>query len=107
MEYSLFNEQEKLGDIVYVDLPDVGLKLAKEGEILILDELLMKFIAPEDVLGSVESVKAVGDVYAPVGGTVTEVNEELLSSPELINKDPHGKGVCVLCHLLSTETFIQ
>ena len=45
-----------------------------------------------EVFGAVESVKAVSDLYSPISGTVEEVNEELLDSPELINADPYGKG---------------
>ena len=65
--------QEELGDIVYVDLPKVGTAI-EQGK----------------SLGSVESVKAVSDVYCPVGGEVTEVNGTLTDKPELLNSDPHG-----------------
>lgn len=65
--------QHELGDIVYVDLPKVGTKL-EAGK----------------TLGSVESVKAVSDVYAPVGGEVTEINTALAEGPETLNSDPHG-----------------
>lgn len=65
--------QHELGDIVFVDLPKVGVQLTK-GE----------------SLGSVESVKAVSDIYSPVTGEVTEVNELLTASPEKLNEDPHG-----------------
>ncbi len=67
--------QEALSDIVYVELPSVGDSF-KQGE----------------AFASVESVKAAAEVYLPVGGTITEVNEELSSSPETVNKDPHGAG---------------
>ncbi len=67
--------QEELGDIVFVELPAVGTVLAKAA-----------------TLGVVESVKAVSDVYAPVGGTVTSVNADLTSKPETINEDPYGAG---------------
>ena len=67
-----FHAQEELGDIVYVDLPKPGAQLAKG-----------------DSFGSVESVKAVSDIYAPVGGEVLEANELLTSSPEKLNEDPH------------------
>jgi glycine cleavage system H protein len=65
--------QHELGDIVYVDLPKVGasVELGKS-------------------LGSVESVKAVSDIYSPVSGEVVEVNETLGQSPEKLNQDPHG-----------------
>lgn len=65
--------QEELGDIVYVDLPKVGATLAQGKS-----------------LGSVESVKAVSDVYSPVSGEVTEVNTTLADKPESLNQDPHG-----------------
>jgi glycine cleavage system H protein len=64
--------QEALGDIVFVDLPKVGAE-----------------IAAGKTFGSVESVKAVSDLYAPASGTVTEVNADLATAPENINKDAH------------------
>ena len=65
--------QESLGDIVFVDLPKPGTELSAG-----------------KTFGSVESVKAVSDLYAPASGTVTEINSELATSPENINKDAHG-----------------
>jgi len=65
--------QESLGDIVFVDLPKSGAEITKG-----------------KTFGSVESVKAVSDLYAPASGTVAEVNGELATAPEKINKDPHG-----------------
>lgn len=65
--------QEQLGDIVYVELPEVGAQVTKD-----------------DPFGVVESVKAVSDVFAPVSGTVMEVNGPLADSPETINEDPYG-----------------
>lgn len=67
--------QEALGDVVFVDLPSVGVCL-KAGE----------------SLGVVESVKAISDLYAPCAGTVKRVNENLFAAPELINDDPYGEG---------------
>ena len=67
--------QSELTDVVYVEPPPVG-KVVKAGE----------------VLGVVESVKAVSEVFAPFGGRVVEVNKELETSPELVNNDPYGKG---------------
>ena len=67
--------QDALGDVVFVDLPEVGRSYAK-GE----------------VAGVVESVKAAADVYMPIAGEVTEVNEELRADPSLANSDPIGKG---------------
>ena len=65
--------QESLGDIVFVDMPKVGtdISLGKS-------------------FGTVESVKAVSDLFAPASGTITEVNNELATSPEKVNKDAHG-----------------
>src|ERR1700719_1329455 len=65
--------QDSLGDIVFVDLPKVGTELAAG-----------------KTFGSVESVKAVSDLYAPASGTVTDVNGELATAPEKINKDAHS-----------------
>jgi glycine cleavage system H protein len=65
--------QEALGDIVFVELPKVGAELAAGKG-----------------FGTVESVKAVSDLYAPATGTVTETNADLATSPENVNKDPHG-----------------
>ena len=67
--------QNQLGDVVYVELPKVG----------------DKFEASEP-FGSVESVKAVSEIYMPLGGSVIEVNESLNDSPEQVNEDPYGDG---------------
>ena len=67
--------QDALGDVVFVDLPEVG-----------------KSFAQKDVAGVVESVKAAADVYMPVTGEIVEVNEELRNDPALANSDPLGKG---------------
>lgn len=67
--------QRELGDIVFVELPAVGTKV-KQG----------------DNLATVESVKSVSDVYAPISGEVIAVNDALESAPETVNKDPHGAG---------------
>lgn len=67
--------QKQLGDVVYVELPAVG-----------------KALDVHQTIGVVESVKAVSDVYAPVAGEVTAVNEGLNNTPETLNQDPHGKG---------------
>lgn len=67
--------QEQLGDITYVDLPAVGTKLVAGKE-----------------FGSIESVKAASDMYSPVSGSVTAVNEALEGSPEFVNKAPYGDG---------------
>jgi glycine cleavage system H protein len=67
--------QNQLGDVVYVELPKVGDKF----------EAAVPF-------GSVESVKAVSEIYMPVAGSVTEINQALSDSPELVNSDPYGDG---------------
>jgi glycine cleavage system H protein len=71
--------QESLGDIVFVELPKVGSELVAG-----------------KTFGTVESVKAVSDLYAPATGTVTEVNGELATSPEKVNKDAHGSWMLKL-----------
>jgi glycine cleavage system H protein len=67
--------QEALGDVVYVELPDIGQKLEEGGEAAV-----------------VESVKAASDVYAPISGTVVAVNEDLEEAPEKVNESPFGEG---------------
>ncbi len=67
--------QKHLGDVVYVELPAVGTKLAVH-----------------QTIGSIESVKAVSEVFSPVSGEVIETNAGLTDAPETINQDPHGKG---------------
>jgi glycine cleavage system H protein len=74
--------QNELGDIVYVDLPRAGARI-EQGK----------------SLGSVESVKAVSDIYSPVSGEVTEVNHALADAPETLNSDPHGAGWLVKIRL--------
>jgi len=74
--------QNELGDIVYVDLPKVGAHL-EQGK----------------SLGSVESVKAVSDIYSPVSGEVVEINPELADHPEKLNSDPHGAAWLVKIRL--------
>jgi len=78
--------QHELGDIVYVDLPKVGATIAKGG-----------------ALGSVESVKAVSDIYSPVSGDVTEVNQALADKPEQLNEDPHGDAWLIKVKLSSPD----
>jgi glycine cleavage system H protein len=67
--------QSQLGDVVFLELPSVGRKLAAR-----------------ETFGVVESVKAASDLYSPVAGSITAVNEKLSSKPELINADPYGEG---------------
>lgn len=92
-----FHAQSELGDIVYVDLPKVGAQL----------EVGKSF-------GSVESVKAVSDIYSPVEGEVIETNDVLASAPEKLNEDPHGAAWLIkvkvakgtdLSHLLSAAGY--
>ena len=70
-----FHAQKELGDIVYVDLPKPGARIQQS-----------------KTIGSVESVKAVSDIYTPVSGEVVEVNGLLAESPEILNQDPYGAG---------------
>lgn len=67
--------QEELGDIVFVELPEIGQSFGKGAE-----------------FGTVESVKAVAELYMPVGGEITGINEELENRPDLVNEDPYGRG---------------
>jgi glycine cleavage system H protein len=67
--------QSQLGDVVFLELPSAGRKLASR-----------------ETFGVVESVKAASDLYAPVAGRITAVNEKLAAKPELINSDPYGEG---------------
>jgi glycine cleavage system H protein len=76
--------QGELGDIVYVELPEVG-----------------KQVEAGDTLGTIESVKAVSEVYAPLSGTVTETNPRLNEKPELVNHDPQGDGW--ICRMKPTD----
>ncbi len=78
--------QKELGDIVYVDLPKVGAHI-EQGK----------------SLGSVESVKAVSDIYSPVSGEVTEVNESLAQAPEKLNQDPHGAAWLIKLRLSAPD----
>lgn len=67
--------QDALGDIVYVDLPEVGAK-----------------VEAREIVAEVESTKSVGEIYAPVAGTIAAVNTALDETPELVNRDPYGAG---------------
>jgi glycine cleavage system H protein len=71
--------QEQLGDVVFVELPKVGAKVTQHKG-----------------FGVVESVKAVSDLFAPLSGTVVEVNAELPNAPEVVNQDPYGRGWMIL-----------
>jgi glycine cleavage system H protein len=71
--------QKQLGDVVYLELPEVGRAFSKG-----------------DVFGTIESVKAVSELYAPVSGEVVEVNADLAQRPESVNSDPHGAWMIVM-----------
>jgi glycine cleavage system H protein len=71
--------QKQLGDVVYVELPEVGTRVA-QGE----------------SFGTIESVKAVSELFAPVSGEIVEVNTALKNTPELVNSDPHGTWMVVI-----------
>ena len=78
--------QQELGDIVYVDLPKVG-----------------THVEAGKSLGSVESVKAVSDIYSPVSGEIVEINDSLADAPEKLNTDPHGDAWLVKIKLTRLE----
>lgn len=80
--------QKELGDVVFVELPTVGSQLEAADE-----------------LGSIESVKAVSELFAPVSGEVVEVNEALKDKPELVNTDPYGDGWMVKVKLSDPSEF--
>jgi glycine cleavage system H protein len=77
--------QDALGDVVFVDLPKVGASVSAGGTI-----------------GEVESTKSVSEIYSPVAGTVTAVNESLSSTPESVNADPYGVGW--ICEVTTTSS---
>ena len=82
--------QQELGDIVYVDLPKVGATVEKGKS-----------------LGSVESVKAVSDIYSPVSGEVIEINESLTTKPEKLNEDPHGAAWLIKVRMSNPDEIKQ
>jgi glycine cleavage system H protein len=67
--------QDKLGDVVFIEVDDAGTQLKQH-----------------EKFGTVESVKSVSDLFSPVGGKITEINEDVIAHPEFINKDPYGKA---------------
>ena len=81
--------QKELGDIVYVDLPRVGTKVEQA-----------------KVMGSVESVKAVSDLYSPVSGEVIEINDALSTAPEKMNESPHGDGWLIKIRLSASDELV-
>lgn len=91
--------QSELGDVVFVELPEVG-----------------QVFDAGDEIGTIESVKAVAEVYTPVAGEVVEINEDVTEDPEVINEDPHGDGWLIkvrfssssdLKELMSAEAYGQ
>ncbi len=82
--------QDALGDVVFVNLPEVG------------DD-----VTAEEAFGDVESVKAVSDLISPVTGTVVEINEDLLDSPELLNEDPYGAWLIKVEEIADTEELLD
>lgn len=82
--------QDALGDVVFVNLPEVG------------DDA-----AAGEAFGDVESVKAVSDLISPVSGTVCEVNEDLLDQPELLNEDPYGTWIIKVENVTATEELLD
>jgi glycine cleavage system H protein len=74
--------QDALGDVVFVQIPDVGTTLAQG-----------------DSFSEVESTKSVSDIYAPVSGTIAEVNQELADAPQRVNEDPYGDGWLVVIEM--------
>jgi glycine cleavage system H protein len=82
--------QKELGDVVFVELPEVGTSIDITG-----------------TLGVVESVKAVSDLYAPVSGTIVEANTILEDQPELVNASPYGQGWMVVIETVHPEEFQQ
>ena len=80
--------QDQLGDIVYFELPKVGDDVAHLGK-----------------MGEVESVKAVSDLFSPIDGVVTEINEKLLDHPELVTEDPFGEGWLIKATIADAATL--
>lgn len=78
---------EQLGDVVFVELPEVGTEYQKN-----------------EVFATVESVKAASEIYMPVSGTVTAINENIVATPELLNEDPHGNGWLVKIDSAADDT---
>ena len=81
---------EKLGDVVFVDLPTVGAT-----------------VASGRVVGEIESTTSVGELFAPVDGTVTEVNSAVVASPELVNSDPFGEGWLIKVSFTELPTLLS
>ena len=82
--------QDQLGDIVYVDLPEIGATITQF-----------------EKMGEIESVKAVSDLYSPVSGEVAAVNQAVIAKPELVNGDPHGEGWLLEVRLTNADDLDQ
>jgi glycine cleavage system H protein len=82
--------QEELGDVVYVELPQIGRTVETSG-----------------TFGVVESVKAVSDLYAPLSGTIIEANTKLEDEPELVNRSPYGEGWMIVMETTNLEEWQQ
>jgi glycine cleavage system H protein len=80
--------QDELGEVVFVEMPEAG-----------------QVFEAHDEIGTIESVKAVAEIYTPVKGEVVEVNESLNDAPEQINEDPHGKGWLAKIRFASADEF--
>ncbi len=81
---------DKLGDVVFVDLPDVGSP-----------------VASGTVVGEIESTKSVGELFAPIDGTVEAVNDAVVASPELVNSDPFGDGWLIKVRFTELPTLLS
>lgn len=81
---------DQLGDVVFVELPEVGGSLTTG-----------------TVVGEIESTKSVGELFAPVNGTVTAVNDEVVSNPELVNRDPFGEGWLIKVAFTELPAFLS
>jgi glycine cleavage system H protein len=82
--------QSELGDIVYIELPDIGAKFSQM-----------------DVFGTIEAVKAVSELFCPLTGEVVDVNEALEGDPGLVNRDPYGDGWMIKLHVRNPEDLEQ
>lgn len=78
--------QQELGEVVFVELPEVG-----------------QMVNANDELGTIESVKAVAEVFSPVAGEIIEVNDAVVDDPELLNDDPHGEGWLIKLRFSSAD----
>lgn len=82
--------QQELGEVVFVELPEVG-----------------QVFDSGDEVGTIESVKAVAEIYTPLAGEVVEINEAVVDDPELINEDPHGEGWLIKVRFSSAADLKQ